>query len=155
MSVKNKEIAKIRRWCALQERCLMEVRIHALSLGMSEKDAEKAINTLVEEGFIDEERFAKIYAGSKFRNKSWGRSRIIGELKARQIPDDVIKLGLSEIDEDDYHARIVDMIKHKIEVTDKTNVLLFKHRLAKPAIAKGYESDLVHDIINELIKEMK
>ncbi len=155
MSGTNKDIAKIRRWCAIQERCLVEVRIHALSLGMSDKDTEKAIETLVDEGFIDEERYAKMYAGGKFRNKHWGRARIIGELMARQIPNDVIKIGLSEIDEDDYRAKVVDMVKHKIEVTDKSNVMLFKHRLAKPAIAKGYEPDLVHEIINELIKEKK
>ncbi len=151
----KKEIAKIRRWCAIQERCLVEVRIHALALGLNDKDAEKAIQTLTKEGFIDEERFAKIYAGSKFRNKNWGRSRIIGELKARQIPADIIKIGLGEIDEKDYRARIVEMVQHKIAVTDRSNVLLFKHRLAKPAIAKGYEPELVQEIIDELVKVKK
>lgn len=155
MSGLNKEIAKIRRWCALQERCLVEVKIHALALGLTDKDADKAIQTLIEEGFIDEERFAKIYAGSKFRNKNWGRARIIGELKARQIPADVIKIGLSEIDETEYRERIVEMVEHKIAVTDRSNVLLFKHRLAKPAIAKGFEPDLVHEIIDDLIKVKK
>jgi regulatory protein len=155
MSGLNKEIAKIRRWCAIQERCLVEVKIHALALGLSDKDADKAIQTLVDEGFIDEERYAKIYAGSKFRNKNWGRARIIGELKARQIPSDIIKIGLSEIDEEEYRNRIVDMVKHKIAVTDRSNMMLFKHRLAKPAIAKGYENDLVHQIIDELIKEKR
>lgn len=155
MSGLNKEIAKIRRWCAMQERCLVEVKIHALALGLNDKDADKAIQALVDEGFIDEERYAKIYAGSKFRNKNWGRARIIGELKARQIPSDIIKIGLSEIDEDEYRNRIVEMVKHKIAVTDRSNMMLFKHRLAKPAIAKGYENDLVHEIIDELIKEKR
>lgn len=155
MSGLNKDIAKIRRWCAMQERCLVEVKIHALALGLTNKDADAAIEALVEEGFIDEERFAKIYAGSKFRNKNWGRARIIGELKARQIPSEVIKVGLSEIDETEYRARIVEMVEHKIAVTDRSNVLLFKHRLAKPAIAKGFEADLVHEIIDELIKVKK
>lgn len=151
----NKEIAKIRRWCAIQERCLVDVRIHALALGLNEKDTDKVIEILIDEGFIDEERYAKIYAGSKFRNKNWGRARIIGELKARQIPDDVIRIGLGEIDEEEYRSKVVEMVKHKISVTDHSNVSLFKHRLAKPAIAKGYEPDLVNEIINELIKEKK
>ncbi len=155
MSGLNKEIAKIRRWCAMQERCLVEVKIHSLALGLSEKDTDMAIQTLLDEGFIDEERYAKIYAGSKFRNKNWGRARIIGELRARLIPEDVIKIGLSEIDEDDYRSRIVEMVKHKIAVTDRSNMVLFKHRIAKPAIAKGYENDLVHQIIDELIREKK
>ncbi len=155
MSGLNKEIAKIRRWCAIQERCLVEVRIHALALGLSESETKQALDTLVDEGFIDEERYSKLYAGSKFRNKNWGRARIIGELRARQIPEDIIKTGLSEIDEDEYRSRIVAMVKHKIAVTDRSNIMLFKHRLAKPAIAKGYETDLVHSIIDELIKEAK
>ena len=151
----NKEIAKIRRWCAAQERCLVDAKIQALALGLSEKDADKAIETLIEEGFLDEERYAKIYAGSKFRNKNWGRNRIIGELKARQIPEDIIKIGLKEIDEDEYRARIIDMVKYRIAVTDKSNLTLFKHRLAKPAVSKGYEPELVEEIIEELIKEKK
>jgi regulatory protein len=152
MSGLNKEIAKIRRWCAMQERCLVEVKVHALALGLSEKETQQAIDALIEEGFIDEERYAKIYAGSKFRNKNWGRARIIGELKARQIPGDVINKGLEEIDKNEYRNRVVDMVEHKIAVTDKSNTVLFKHRLAKPAIAKGYEADLVFEIIDDLMR---
>lgn len=76
----EKQLAKVRRWCAMQERCLVEVKIHANSLGFSEEATEKVISQLVEEGFINEERFAQLYAGGKFRNKKWGRERIIGEL---------------------------------------------------------------------------
>jgi len=149
----EKQLAKMRRWCAMQERCLVEVRIHCQAIGISEKNSEKIINHLIEEGFIDEERYAKLYAGGKFRNKKWGRARIIGELKARQIQDSIIKTGLSEIDEDEYRNRIVGMVEHKIAVTDRSNMMLFKHRLAKPAIAKGYEPELVMQIIDELIKK--
>jgi regulatory protein len=155
MSGLKKEIAKIRRWCAMQERCVVDVKIHALAMGLTEKETDQVIEALQEEGFIDEERYAKLYAGSKFRNKNWGRARISGELRARQVPEDIIQIGLSEIDEEEYRKRIIEMVEHKISVTDRSNTLLFKHRLAKPAIAKGYESSLVNEIIDELIKEKK
>ncbi|HPG32724.1 MAG: RecX family transcriptional regulator [Lentimicrobiaceae bacterium] len=148
----QKQLAKLRRWCAMQERCLVEVRIHSQASGISEENSEKIISHLQEEGFIDEERYAKLYAGGKFRNKKWGRARIIGELKARQISDDKIKIGLSEIDEEEYRRVIVSMVEHKISVTDRSNMMLFKHRLAKPAVAKGYEPELVMQIIDELVK---
>lgn len=148
----EKQLAKMRRWCAMQDRCLVEVKIHCQAIGISDKNTEKIIGQLSEEGFIDEERFAKLYAGGKFRNKKWGRARIIGELKARQIPENIIKIGLSEIDEDEYRKRIVGMVEHKIAVTDRSNMMLFKHRLAKPAIAKGYEPELVMQIIDDLVK---
>jgi regulatory protein len=149
----EKQLAKLRRWCAMQERCVVEVRIHCGSLGISATNTDKIISHLSEEGFIDEERFAKLYAGGKFRNKKWGRARIIGELQARQIADDVIKIGLSEIDEEQYRKNIVSMVEHKISITDTSNKLLFKHRLAKTAINKGYEPELVHGIIDELMKK--
>ena len=148
----EKQLAKMRRWCAMQERCLVEVKIHCQAIGISDKNSDKIINRLKEEGFIDEERFAKLYAGGKFRNKKWGRARIIGELKARQIQDEIIKTGLSEIDEEEYRSRIAGMVEHKIAVTDRSNMMLFKHRLAKPAIAKGYEPELVMQIIDDLVK---
>lgn len=148
----EKQLAKMRRWCAMQERCVVEVKIHASGIGISANHTDKIIGTLTEEGFIDEERFAKLYAGGKFRNKKWGRDRIIGELRARQIKEDAIAAGLKEIDEEQYRKNIVDMVEHKIAITDHSNIVLFKHRLSKPAIAKGYEPGLVYEIIDGLIK---
>ena len=153
MSEIGKNLAKIRRWSAMQERCIVEVKIHCRALGISDKDSDKIINHLREEGFIDEERFAKLYAGGKFRNKKWGRDRIIGELSAREISDENIRIGLSEIDEEEYRKLIVSMLEHKISITDNTNMLLFKHRLAKPAITKGFEPELVNETIDELMKK--
>ncbi|MBW6492332.1 MAG: RecX family transcriptional regulator [Lentimicrobium sp.] len=148
----EKQLAKIRRWCAMQERCVVEVKIHSAGIGISADTTNKIIEKLTDEGFIDEERFAKLYAGGKFRNKKWGRERIIGELRARQISEDAIAEGLKEIDEEDYRKNIVDMVEHKIAVTDHSNIVLFKHRLSRPPIAKGYEYGLVYEIIDELIK---
>ena len=149
----EKQLAKMRRWCAMQERCTVEVKIRSAANGISDANAAKIIDQLKDEGFINEERFAKLYAGGKFRNKKWGRDRIIGELRARQISDEDIKMGISEIDEEQYRQNIVDMVKHKIATTDHSNPVLFKHRLSKPAIAKGYEDDMVNEVIDELMKE--
>ena len=149
----EKNLAKMRRWCAMQERCTVEVKIRSAANGISEANTKKIIAELKDEGFINEERFAKLYAGGKFRNKKWGRDRIIGELRARQISDEDIKMGISEIDEEQYRQNIVKMVEEKIATTDHSNPVLFKHRLSKPVIAKGYEADMVFEVIDELMKE--
>ena len=149
----EKQLAKMRRWCAMQERCTIEVKIRAAANGISESNTTKIIAHLTDEGFINEERFAKLYAGGKFRNKKWGRERIVGELKARQIGEDAIREGIKEINEEQYRKNIVEMVEHKIATTDHSNPVLFKHRLSKSAIAKGYEADLVNEVIDELMKE--
>ena len=149
----EKQLAKMRRWCAMQERCIVEVRIRAAANGFSDTNTAKIIDQLKDEGFINEERFAKLYAGGKFRNKKWGRDRIKGELRARQISEEDIKEGIKEIDEVQYRKNIVDMVERKIATTDHSNPVLFKHRLSKPAIAKGYEPGMVYEVIDELMKE--
>lgn len=149
----EKQLAKMRRWCAMQERCTIEVKIHASACGIPAVNTGKIVDQLTEEGFLDEERFAKLYAGGKFRNKKWGRERIVGELKARQISEDAIRLGIREIDETQYRNNIVGMVEHKIATTDHSNALLFRHRLSKPVIAKGYEPELVYGVIDELMKQ--
>lgn len=143
----------MRRWCAMQERCMIEVKIHASACGISDVNTGKIIDHLSEEGFIDEERFAKLYAGGKFRNKKWGRERIVGELRARQINEDAIREGIKEIDEVQYRDNILKMVEQKIATTDHSNPLLFRHRLSKPVIAKGYEPELVYGVIDELMKQ--
>ena len=149
----EKNLAKMRRWCAMQERCTVEVKIRSAANGIPEANTKKIIAQLKDEGFINEERFAKLYAGGKFRNKKWGRDRIIGELRARQISEEDIKMGLSEIDEEQYRKNIVEMVEKKIATTDHSNPVLFKHRLSKPVITKGYEADMVFEVIDELMKE--
>ena len=149
----EKNLAKMRRWCAMQERCTVEVKIRSAANGISDVNTAKIIHQLKDEGFINEERFAKLYAGGKFRNKKWGRERIIGELRARQISEEDIKMGISEIDEEEYRQNIVEMVEHKIATTDHSNPVLFKHRLSKPVITKGYEADMVNEVIDELMKE--
>jgi regulatory protein len=66
---------KLRHYCAYQERCHEEVRTKLLSLKIYGSDLEEIINKLIEDDFLNEERFAKAYAGGKFRIKKWGRER--------------------------------------------------------------------------------
>ena len=93
---------KLRHYCAYQERCHEEVRTKLLSLKVYGDGLEEIINQLISEDFLNEERFAKAYAGGKFRMKKWGRGKIIQGLKARKISDYCIKQGMSEIPEEDY-----------------------------------------------------
>ena len=69
-------LSKIRKYCDYQERCHQEVRYQLIKLGARGDILEKIIGQLVEEGFLDEERFARAFARGKFRNNLWGRQKI-------------------------------------------------------------------------------
>ena len=94
--------AAILHYCQYQERCHSEVRNKLYELGCNKDDVEQHIIDLIETGILNEERFAKAYAGGKFRMKQWGREKIRQQLKFRKISEYCIRKGLAEIDGNEY-----------------------------------------------------
>jgi regulatory protein len=143
---------KLRHYCAYQERCHEEVRTKLLSLKVYGDGLEEIINHLISEDFLNEERFAKAYAGGKFRMKKWGRGKIIQGLKARKISDYCIKQGMIEIPEEDYQKTLQSLVKSAIKKYHSGNVFETKSKTAGYLIGRGYESELVWDAIQRNLK---
>ena len=152
MIVRKDILVKAANFCAYQERTHAEVRERLQKWEVWGDDAEEIITYLITDNFLNEERFAKIFAGSKFRVKQWGRQKIKYELKARKLSEYCIKVGLAEIEDDDYIETlktILDKKKHELR-TEKQSLIL-KQKLARYAIGKGFESALVWEMIGEII----
>ena len=98
---KEEALAKIQRYCAYQVRCHQEVRTRLLDMGVYADWLEEIIVQLIEENFLNEERFARSFARGKFRIKQWGRNRIRQELKKRNISAYCIRMAMEEIEEQD------------------------------------------------------
>jgi regulatory protein len=90
---KTMAIGRMQRYCAYQERCHSEVRSKLLEIGMRGTELEEVIAMLIQEGFLNEERFARLYARSKFRQVQWGRVKIELALKQKQVSDYCIRKG--------------------------------------------------------------
>src|ERR1041384_3800157 len=99
---KEQAFKKIKQYCAYQERCHSEVREKLYSFELYKKDVEQIISQLIEENYVNEERFAIQYAGGKFRMKQWGKVKIKHALKQKQVSEYAIKKALKEINEKDY-----------------------------------------------------
>ena len=149
--ITQKDIAlqKMMHYCAYQDRCHQEVRTKLLKLEIYGEELEEIISDLITENFLNEERFAKSYARGKFRMKRWGKIRIKYELKKRNISEYCIKKAMREIDEEGYLEGLYKLIEKKIPTEKETNEFKLKGRLAKYAISKGYESNLVWQTLKE------
>lgn len=134
---------KIYRYCAYQERCHAEVRRKLFELGARSSDVDELITELITQGFLNEERFAKAFAGGKFRMKKWGRIRIVRELEQRGLTPYCIKSGLAEIEEADYHKTLIEVLEKKAAQLDVEDQFVRNDKLATYALQKGYEPDLV------------
>lgn len=144
---------KILRYCAYQERSHQEVKNKLYTFGLFSSDVNEIISFLIMEGFLNEERFARAFAGGKFRMKSWGRLKIVRELEARGLTRNCIKLGLKEIDEHDYKASLIRLLQKKSDQILEDNPFIKRDKIARYTIQKGYEPELVWKEIKQLFPD--
>ena len=139
---------KAASFCAYQERYQQEVRNKLYSYGLSSSQVEELLSYLISEGYVNEERFAKAYAGGKFRMKKWGKVKIENELSRRNISKYCIGKALEEIENEEYIDVINILIEQKTRATDEENPLRQKKQIADFLTRKGFESVLIWDILN-------
>ena len=147
----DEALAKLQRYCAYQDRCHKEVRDKLSEIGIWGDDAGQIIVALIEEKFLDEERFARSFVRGKHRFKKWGRIKIKQELKRKDISAYCLKMGFQEIDETEYLETLTTIITKKDKLLKAKNDYDRKNKLAKYAMTKGYESYLVWEVVNDLI----
>ena len=140
-------MAKLGRFCAYRERCQQEVLRKLTEIGASVDQADEVLAELITLGFVNEERFAQLFAGGKFRLKRWGRVKIRRELKMRNLTEYCINQGLDEIEEDEYKKTLQDWIQKKRLDYGKGEDVFVNQKIANFCIQKGYESDLVWEVI--------
>ena len=140
-------LLKAQSWCAYQERCQQEVRDKLYEWGLYPDAVENIIVALISDNFLNEERFAVAYAGGKFRIKKWGRVKIRQELKKRRISDYCIRKAMAEIDSRDYLKTLRKLAADKIKATPEKHYLKKKYKVMRYLLSKGYEQDLIQDVM--------
>lgn len=149
---KEQAFQKLKHYCAYQERSHAEVKEKAWSLGLRKAEVEELTAKLIEEDCLNEERFARLFAGGKFRIKQWGRVKIKYELKQKRVSDYCISKAMKEIDETAYLDTLNRLAKKKWNSVKGPGVNLFV-KMAKTRnylLQKGYEPELVAGVLKEL-----
>lgn len=145
-------ILKLRQFCAYQERSHQETRYKCLELGLRGEEVEEAIAELVAENFLNEERFARAYAGGKFRIKQWGRKKIQMELKQKQVSAYCIRKGMEEIDPDDYATVLLKLADKKYQSLRNETAMKRRYKTMQYLLQRGFESELIQDALEQIAK---
>jgi regulatory protein len=143
-------LSKVRGFCAYQERCISEVADKLREWKVGRQRADKIIEQLIREDYLNEERFARSFAGGKFRNNHWGKTKIIYMLEKRQVPDLIIQIGLEEIDDDEYVETLKELIRRKNRELRETDPFKRKQKLIAFGIQKGYHYGMVKQVVEKL-----
>ncbi|MBA7585459.1 Regulatory protein RecX [subsurface metagenome] len=145
-------LARIQKICSAQEKCSFDVRRKLFDWGFENMAIEKIINSLIEDKFVDDNRFAKSFVREKFRFNNWGRIKIAYALKQKRIPESTINLALEEIEEEQYlHVLETELIKKKKSIKTK-NQFDLKGKLLRFGQSKGFETEYILRIIERLIR---
>ncbi len=142
-------LIKLQKYCVYQDRCHSEVESKLRELGIYGESMDNVIVELINENFLNEERFARSYARGKFRLKKWGRMKIQQNLKMKRVSKYCIKKGMEEIEEVEYLEVLENMLRKKIREYRAPNFYQKKQKAGKYAIIKGYESGLVWNFIGQ------
>ncbi len=143
---------KLEVYCVYQDRCHKEVEQKMFEYNLIPEAREIILLSLMKDNFLNEERFSKSFARGKFRIKSWGKQRIVRELKFRNISAYNIKTALNEIDDEEYIETINRITANRNEVISETNIYKRKKKLIDFLMRKGFDSNLIFETVNNIVK---
>ena len=140
---------KIRHYCSYQERNHVETRDKLYSFGLYKHEVETLLSRLIEENYLNEERFAIAFAGGKFRMKQWGRVKIKYELQQKRISPYCIKKAIASIPEDDYASTLEKLYKAKLlTLKSERNIFVKKTKVRNYLMQKGYEPAMIMKLMD-------
>lgn len=152
---KEQALQKLKQYCAYQERSHSEVRDKLYQLGVWKRDHDEIIGTLIEENYLNEERFAIAYAGGKYRMKQWGRVKIRYALKQKEVSEYLIKKALKQIDEDEYRVLLEKIATERYISLKGEQYLVRKKKTLDYLIQRGFEHELIHPMVEKLTAKKK
>ena len=151
----EKILAKLKRFCAYRERCCREVQQKLQGLGVPRGLIGGFVQTLQAEGYIHEERFARLFAGGYFRQKKWGKRKIVAALRQKGIAETHIRMGLQEINATEYLQvlhRLTEKTWKQYTREDKDKRIT---KVRASLMRKGFEPELVSKAVTQLANSAK
>ncbi|HEU0227211.1 MAG TPA: regulatory protein RecX [Arachidicoccus soli] len=143
-------LQKIKIFCAYQERSHQEVKDKLYGFGLYRMEVENILAELISENYLNEERFAKMFAGGKYRMKQWGRIKIINELKLKRVSPYNINIAIHEIDENDYLQTLEKLALKKWQSLKADQYILREVKTTKYLMQKGFEVNLIKTALQKI-----
>ena len=149
--LRNSILRKASYICSRGEQCKSDMVAKIGKWGITNPDEQvEIIDELVENGFIDESRYARAYISEKFRFNHWGRVKLKVMLRAKGIDNHVIELALSEMDAGEYYEVLKNELLKKKRSVRASNIFDLKGKLMRYAQGKGFETDLIFSALLEI-----
>ena len=148
----SKVLNRLQAQCSKREYCSSDVFRKAMTAFDGDREqASRLLDSLVEDKFVDDLRYASAFARDKSRISGWGPAKISYTLVGKGIPKEVVKEALKEIDEEEADRRMVSVLEAKYRTLAGDPQEKFK--LLKFGLTRGYEYDKLAPVVDEILKK--
>jgi len=144
-------LTKAMAFCSQSERCRLDMTTKLKQWELSDEEISLALNYLIEERFLNEKRFVRFYVNDKLRFNKWGKIKLTYMLRQKQIPDELIRSELSQIDDDLYIKTLHDLLKTKIKSVKGESDYERTGKLAVFAQGHGFEAELAFKLADQIM----
>jgi regulatory protein len=136
--------------CSRSEHCSSDIQEKLKLWGHSAEDSELVIAKLVEEKYIDDERFARAYVKDKFRFNHWGKQKIAFMLRSKNISSEIMELAFEEIEDEGYSNELRKLLTDKEKSIKAKDQYDKRNKLMRFAMGRGFESDQIYAVLKEM-----
>lgn len=140
---------KMAKYCAYQERCVKDVAEKLKTFELTQKEKDEILDYLIDNRFVNNTRFAQAFVKGKINQSGWGLNKIRFHLMQKGIDKEIIDEALQTYDEEAYRQRLIDVLKIKAKTVKAENDFERNRKLAAYAMQKGFEANLVWEVIKE------
>jgi regulatory protein len=158
INMENRELivkeaySKMAQLCSRSEQCSADIRKKMVAYEIMDELVEEIISKLKAEKFLDDERYVKAYVADKFKFNKWGKIKIRHYLKAKGLSDNIIEIGLNEIKEEQYKKALVSTLKEKAKKVKSDDKFDIMGQIIRFAQSRGFEPEIIHRYLNEVVK---
>ena len=146
----DRVLDKMAKYCAYQERCVKDVSDKLKTFDIPEEEKTKILEYLLDNRFVNNERFATSFVRGKINQSGWGVNKIRFHLIQKGIDKELIDEALGQTDEEVYRQRLIDILKTKAKTVKAATEYEKKRKLAAYAMQKGFEGNLVWEVLKDL-----
>ena len=138
--------------CARSEQAPGDIREKLVKWGLTPGEAGQVLARLIEQGYIDERRYARAFVNDRFRFNGWGRIKIAHQLRLKGISSDLIDEAMTVIDEEQYRERLLELLRAKWRDVSNREPRAAWAAMMRFAASRGFEAGIAGECVKQVTR---
>ena len=147
VKTENEAYLTLTALCARAEHCQWEMLEKMRRWEMTEEAQARVMARLVEERYVDDERYARSFFNDKVRYNKWGRRKVDQALWQKHIDEGVRQRVLDEVDDETYLAVLRPLLQQKRKATKAASDYELNQKLVRFALGRGFTYDIIEQCL--------